>query len=561
MAKTLRSLATAEAGPDVLAYLRVSTTEQAREGKSSIVDQQHAVEQLATRLGRTLTAPMTFADPGVSGQTAEDRPGFMAMVKYCETHPRSERAAGYVLMLNDSRLGRFRNPEESAYWRVLLRRLGWIVRFAEGDETEDMVGRTVMRAIGGAQATQYITALKANAKRGARGAATRGLWQTEAPLGYRRLATRAGSAPQTLGLGERKADDQEVRLTLGPANEVALVRWIFDTYASGTTSMGELARQLVTRWPGRKWCRQTVRAILRNPAYVGDVVWCKRPADKQERRETWRRPESEWVTTPDAHPAIVDRDLFHRVQTQIARNARELRSTGGGYPLSGLIRCAQCGSPYIGGGGVLGPENDRDRYRFYKCRGGDGARHTCERPLGTLQKRWVEPIVIDEIAKVVEHPAVEAIIAEELDRALGATTEGQAEQRAGLERERTTLATQRDNLVGAVARCVLTDEDAGPALARNREETARVASALERIKFAERNTARIDGERDRLLALAHDFRGAAGRMTGAALRELLRPWLASAVMDKKARTLTLSIRRVPACGLMLLETGPARGSP
>jgi hypothetical protein len=289
-------------------------------------------------------------------------------------------------------------------------------------------------------------------------------------------------------------------------------------------------------------------------------LWCKRPADLQERRETWRRPESEWVITRDAHPPIVDRELFARVQTQIARNARELRATAGGYPLSGLIRCAQCGSTYIGGGGAHGPAGDVDRYRFYRDKGGDGARPTCAKPLGTLQKRWVEPLVIDAIAAVVEHPAVSVIIAEELDRALGATVEGQAEQRAHLERERTTLTAQRDNLVGAVGRGVLTDQDAGAALARNREEMARVTGAIERTRFAERTTTRIAEERDRLLALARDFRARAKEMTGAALRELLRPWLADAVVDKKARTLTLSIRRVPAVGLMLLECTPERDS-
>ena len=368
-------------GADCLGYVRVSKEDQATERKTSLEDQRAAIAARAAKLGRTLSPDNIFSDPGVSGGTAEDRPAFMSLVAYCEAHSRPGGAPGYVLVLNDSRWGRFTNAEEATYWRVRLERQGWRVRFAEGDETDDPVARGVLRAVHSSQATAYRDAIRANAKRGAAGAARRGLWQNEAPLGYRRRARDPATGQErTLEPGQRKSDSEEVRLTPGPKSERAVIRWMFDRYAAGGVSLGGLAHKLDRRFPGRAWSKQTVRAVLRNPAYVGDVVWCRRPHDKEERRATWRRPQEAWIVAPDAHPALVARDLFFAVQHRLASNLRATRATAGGYPLSGLLNCAQCGKPYTGKGGSRGPENDPDRYRFYADSGGVGRVVACAGP-------------------------------------------------------------------------------------------------------------------------------------------------------------------------------------
>jgi hypothetical protein len=60
-----------------------------------------------------------------------------------------------------------------------------------------------------------------------------------------------------------------------------------------------------------------------------------------------------------------------------------------------------------------------------------------------------------------------------------------------------------------------------------------------------------------MVALASDFPARAREASGPVLRELLRPWLADAVVDKEARTLTLSIRCIPAMlhGMPVLNQG------
>ena len=549
--------------PDTVAYVRVSTEDQARDEKSSLNDQRAAIGVLAARLGRVLADDAVFSDPGRSGQTAEDRPGFMALVAYCQSAPRRQSAPGLVLVLNDSRFGRFRDPDEAAYWRTVLKRAGWVVRFAEGDDTEDLVGRHLLRAIGGAQASAYSAALRANCKRGTRAAAARGLWQNEAPLGYRRLATGGGRPPTVLEPGQRKADDQQVRLTPGPEREQAVVRWAFEAYASGEYSLGSLGRELKKRCPYRKWSRPAVGALLTRPAYVGDVQWCRRPHDKVEREGNFVRPRSEWVIAPDAHPALVSRELFATVASRLGVNKKKRRTAvAGGYPLSGLLTCAQCGRPYVGGGGGVNRKNpdDRDRYRFYKCSG--SLADECAGRIGTLIKRFIEPAVIDVIADAVANPRLRRAIAAEIDRVTAGTSTAQSGVRSALERERGELERQRDRAVAAIASGIVTADEAAATLGPIRRRLAEIPGAIERLRFEGRAAETVAEQRGALLAMADDFPEAARQATGIALRDLLAPWIASGVVDKHTRKLTLLINCVPVpLSLLPASTPLAPNSP
>jgi hypothetical protein len=89
---------------------------------------------------------------------------------------------------------------------------------------------------------------------------------------------------------------------------------------------------------------------------------------------------------------------------------------------------------------------------------------------------------------------------------------------------------------------------------------AQLTEQLEQLRFEGRRTGRGDEERERLVRLALDFRAQAAQANGLELRELLRPWLASAVVDKDAMTLTLGIRLVPAdVGLLFNSARAAPG--
>lgn len=529
---------------DTLAYIRVSTEQQATEQKTSLGEQRKAIESKARQLGRVITDEAVFVDPGVSGATAEGRPGFMAMLAYCQSNPRSSSAAGVILVLNNSRFGRFDDPEESTYWRVTLKRLGWIVRFCEGDDMEDGIGRSVMMVVNASAATEYRQNLRRTARTASRATAEKGRWGCEAPLGYRRLATRPDGSQRVLDLRQRKADDEVVRLTRGPETECIAVEFAFRTYAEGGISMGKLARVMEERFPFRRWSTTTVHAMLRNPAYVGDVTWGRRPMVGYKRQAA-PTPRSKWLVVENAHPALVTREIFEKVQQRMAGNHRERRATVGGYPLAGIVRCATCGLHFAGGGGPKGPADDPDKFRFYVDTGARQREPVCPPPITTLRKQWLESTVIDAVAKMVSDPRAQRAIDRAVKRVMLTMGDVNGERRALLTKERDRTIAQRQRLVAAVASGTVTESEAASSMTEVRARIAALDSELEQVRFQERRTTNMDLECARLVKLAQDFPAQAKRLTGSALRDVLKPWIADAVVDKKERTLTLTLWRIP----------------
>jgi DNA invertase Pin-like site-specific DNA recombinase len=518
---------------DTLAYLRVSDPRQATADKASLPAQREALNALAGRLGRTVGTEGWFEEPGFSAGTA-DRPAFQRLLAFCEANPRS-LGDGLILIYKDDRLGRFDDPEESAYWRVHLRMRGWVVRFALNDDTSDPMARGVLRAIGAAQASLERQAIRQRARMGVRGAAAKGFWCNREPFGYRRLAVDPlTGVGRQLEPGQRKGPNEQLKLTPGPDAEVRFVQWLFASYASGRVSLAELTRQSPSVFP-KPWIRRTLHQMLLNPAYAGDTVWARRATDDLANP----------VVARDTHPALVDRATVTAVQAMLLRNRRETSPTPGGYPLSGLLTCAQCGNHFVGGGGR---RLDEEPLRFYK----DAGYHKqprCPGRMMTFLRRDIEPQVIEAIAKVIDKENLEPLIRAAFDRLLMAGEGDIEEQREGLARQRATDGTRLERVLAAIADGTVTPAEARQQLAAIRKRIEDAGMALERLKFDERRLERLEVERDRLTALALDFRTQAKRMEGRELRELLRPWLASAVVDKERMTLTLEIRRMPTDSL------------
>lgn len=246
--------------------------------------------------------------------------------------------------------------------------------------------------------------------------------------------------------------------------------------------------------------------------------------------------------------------LLQAIQTAHARRHRRAEA----YPLSGLVTCAHCGDVYTGGGGPKGPPEDPDRYRFYRHsvhgrQDPEAAARiaaTCPAAYGILPRRVIEPAVIGAIADTLEDPTVQRRLAQALDRLLGRVVRPAGTTTAG----RAELLRRRDRLVNLAASGTLRPDEIEAQLAVIRGELERLDQASQAERFLARRATAIHSERSRLLEMARDFRRAAQRLAAAELRELVRPWIQSAVADRVAATLTLSIRAVPAD--VRLATGP-----
>jgi site-specific DNA recombinase len=238
--------------------------------------------------------------------------------------------------------------------------------------------------------------------------------------------------------------------------KVQTVRWLFEEYAAHGGSLSVLAAQLDARKvppprPGKPWTRGTVYEILTNERYTGTSLWNEKHKGKYHRvkghavvpsdytrREGRRRSRGgktlpvevnvaeDVIIRPDAHPAIVSKELYQAVQKQL--EARRLCRTpvqgGGPWALSGLLFCARCGAVMWGkvewtsrkrGGGV------RYRYTRYMC--STTSRVGVKRsPCGTrcidqgdalasvvklIQERLLAPKALDQLRKELARQASE----------------------------------------------------------------------------------------------------------------------------------------------------------
>jgi DNA invertase Pin-like site-specific DNA recombinase len=525
-------------------YVRVSTDRQAGERQTSLADQQKAIEGLAAKLGQAVES--WYRDEGASGATVEKRPALRALLSDCLAAPRPRSRPGYVLVLNDSRWGRFPNPDQAAALRFQLDQAGWLVRFVEGDESDDPTMRHVMRAIGGAQASEYRRNVQRNARRGSRGTAAQGFWATRAPYGYRRVVVFPAGAHRVLDAHQRKAPNEKVALEPHAA-EAAIVRELFLRYATGTESLASLAEWARAVDPSRRWSARSIMLKLSNPAYVGDVI-SGRVSRGADGKIAAVHAESDWVMKKDAHPPIIDRDTFARCQEVLARNAKWTKRVRSDWVVSGLVRC-RCGKAYVAGGGNSNRARGRADTLIYRCVTKAGLKADRCQYVGAVKKEWLEAAVVDTLAAVIGSPKVQRETIAALDAALAQIRRAPAETAAALDKQIAEATAKRDRLVQAVASDTLTPDEAKTQLTELRRVLARLERQREALEQDHADARTLDAERDRLAALASSFRQAAKTLAGPALRELIRPWIASAEFNAETRDLTLEIRHLPALSM------------
>ena len=533
-------------GVRCVGYIRVSTDQQATDDRTSLEDQRAAIIARAAKLGLTVGA--WFEDRGVSGATAQKRPGFMSLVAACESQSKLAASPGVVLALNDSRFGRFPDPKEQAYWQVRLGMAGWKVRFCDGDDIADGVGRDVVRLVGAAQASEYRENLRRNTQRGMKGSTERGFWCRREPFGYRRKVILPAGRERILEPGQRKASDE--RVTLIPHDEEAVtVRRIFQHYDSGKHSMRSISRWLKEHAPSRIWSPHAVQIILNNGTYCGDMLSGRRSSSAEQ------------YGKQDSHPAIINRELFARVQRRLKANREQPRRARSPWALSGLVACEHCGEPYSAGG--LGSwRKDGSRTQFYMDRGGRDSTKggkRCAGPIGTVSKHLLEGAVLDTVQAELSKPMTQRRIQAAVDRflkSMGSSVDSGAQAARA---EVAKLEARQGRLVAAIADGTLTNAEAGKQLTALRLQLDAAKQRVHESAFERRRTAVGKSERDRLVAMATDFGAAAKTLDGAELRDLLKPWLASATFDKRTRTLTVAIRRVPASAPLFTVPAPAPG--
>ncbi len=330
-----------------VAYLRRSTDKQ----EQSIADQRSEIERYARDKGFRIVREYT--DDAISGTSADQRPGFQKMIA-------DAPAGGFKAVI---------------VWNSV-----------DGD---------VLRTVKQFQNRQYSISLSQNTLRGQISSVTAASDPGRpCPYGYdrevvgpdgtalyrvrfcpgriREVYGRDGQLQAKYAKGQellKPGKECKARLVLSTPERVHTVREIFRLCVDGLGFKGvadELNRRGVIGPRGDFWSFTTIKAILANPAYQGDLVWNRRTEAKfyavREGRADQMRPAQEsarvsvtrredWIVVPDAVPAIVDRETWQRAQV-MARKRAEARGGIGHrdrcWLLTGVLLCGDCGHKYWG---------------------------------------------------------------------------------------------------------------------------------------------------------------------------------------------------------------------
>ena len=334
--------------------------------------------------------PQFFYDDGVSGTTFQ-RPGFQEMEAMVEAGKVST-----IIVKDLSRFGR-NYLEVGRYLEVVYPTLG--VKFIaiqenvdtlEGTGTEMMPFHNIFNEWYTAQTSKKIRAVwamkAANGKR----------ISPSVPYGY-----------------VRDPDNHEIWHIDEPAAEV--VRKIFALCLAGKGPM-QIANQLEderimcpTAYKlamGRKgshlppadpyiWSPDTVARILCNRQYTGCTVNFKSTTISYKVHKTIYKPEEEYQIIPNTQDAIIDEDIWLRVQ-ELRQNKRRPTATGRTSLFSGLVFCPDCGAKlHFAAAKSLKPNQE-----FFRCANYKSGRGTCT--IHYIRNVVLEKVVLQTISELSE---------------------------------------------------------------------------------------------------------------------------------------------------------------
>src|SRR5215207_9363588 len=320
----------------VALYARVSINRQAL--TQSIDQQLDRLREYVVSQGWPLSDDDIFRDDGHSGATL-NRPGLDRLrdkVRAAEVDR--------ILLTAPDRLAR--NYVHQMVLLEELERMGCEVEFLDRPMTADPHDHLLLQ-IRGAVAEYERTLIAERMRRGRIAKLRAGLllpW-TYPPYGYR-------LSP------DRPRDPRGV--TTDPA-EAAVVAELFALYREPGTSLMQLAMHLDARGvptpSGRpRWSSPTIRGILRNPTYPGQVYAQRThyhpPTHRRSATHPIGRshgtaapqPADTWLLVGQV-PAVVSQAHFDEVQAKLATNRSFARrnNTARQYLLRALVSCGCCG--------------------------------------------------------------------------------------------------------------------------------------------------------------------------------------------------------------------------
>ena len=342
-------------------YLRISRDDEDKAESNSIQNQRELLKAYIEK-HPDLEFAREFIDDGYTG-TNFDRPSFKRMMEMVQS-----KDIDCIIVKDLSRLGR-NYIDTGKYIEQIFPKFG--VRFISVNDNYDS-NREVN------EADQIIIPFKNLIN----DAYCRDIsMKIRSQLDVKRRSGKFIGA--FAGYGYRKDPSDKYHLVIDDA-AADVVRLIFDLkldgYSQGRIAarlneMGVLTPQEYKRSIGLnsnagywkcdepKWASATVRRILTNELYIGNIAQGKYRKINYKVKRLEVLNESEWIRKTGTHEPIISRAIFDRVQTMLAEDTRTAPGSGPVSALAGIVKCAGCGQNMI----IRKTRKGAKEYTYYTC--------------------------------------------------------------------------------------------------------------------------------------------------------------------------------------------------
>lgn len=312
-------------GKTAFVYLRKSRMEEGLETEEVLRKHHQALDECAQRHGLVI---LDYFSEVVSGESLYARPQMLRLLEAVEAGK-----CDAVLCMDLDRLSRGRMKDQGMILDAFRESNTLIVTpdkvYNLSDEIDDELAefKTFM-------SRREYKIINKRLRRGLQRSIREGCYVANAPYGYRNVTI---DRRPTLEIFEPEAK---------------LVRVMFQLYADGygCTSIAYQINAMGGR-PHRSaaFSRNSIAKILTNPTYIGKIVWDQKSHIKKNvkgnpKHITIYNPREKWTITDGLHPAIVDKELFDKVQEIMRGRYRPAYHDGTiRSPLAGLVKCVNCG--------------------------------------------------------------------------------------------------------------------------------------------------------------------------------------------------------------------------
>ena len=327
-------------------YARYSSDNQREE---SIEGQIRECMEFANKIGVTVIE--NYIDRALTA-TSDNRPDFQRMIRDSNKH-----CFDMVIVWKLDRFSRDRY--DSAHYKHILKKNGVKVVSAKeniGEGPEGIILESMLEGM----AEYYSAELSVKVKRGLKENALKG-------------KVNGGQIPY----GYYIDDEQKLAIdeTFAP-----IVQEAFTMYADGRM-IKDIVKYFndkgITTRHGKPMSYNIIQYMLSNRKYIGEYKYND-------------------IVIPNAVPAIIDTDLFERVQRRLAKNkhAPARHKAEDDYLLTTKLFCGKCGAYMVGEAGTA---RNKSVHRYYKCV--NAKKHTCDKK--TVRKEWIEELAVQKALEIL----------------------------------------------------------------------------------------------------------------------------------------------------------------